>query len=423
MAGVSKLGIIFRAFLPLKGVLKRVAENNFVNALIPFIGVRGKKKMQLRMFWQILFQSLKIRRNRVAITFLSIMIGAAIITALASVYFDISAKMSRELRAYGANFFIGPKVASGIRTVDLETMAAAVRMAPDEKLIGVSSYLYGVVRLDLGPAVLAGVDFAGLRRLSPYWQVEGKWIAVDFDDDACMIGKTLAKNMELKVGDSVNVITNETGFQRTLRIKGIVETGQAEDEQIFVNISLAGRILGQEGQTNHALASIVTEGTDIDGLAAQVESRFPGLAAKPLRKVSYADGRILEKIKGLMAIVALIILTVTTLCVMSTLMAIVAERTREIGLLKAIGADDRSIVLQFLAETMAIGLAGVVAGLVVGFLLAQLLGQAVFGSFISFRLIVLPVTLIPSVGASLLAAALPVRMAVRVAPAQVLKED
>ena len=386
-------------------------------------GDKGLHMTKSRMFLLILFKSLKIRRNRVAITFFSIMIGAAIITALASVYFDISVKMSRELRAYGANFFIGPSVSSGNRIADSQMIEEAIRMVPSGKLIGASPYIYGVVRLDLGDAVLAGVDFAGLRRLSPYWQVEGKWIAVDFDENSCMIGKTLAKNMELKVGDAVNVIRNETGFQRSLTVKGIAETGQAEDEQIFVNVSLAGKILGQEGKVNHAMLSIVTEGTDIDGLVARMEGRFPGLDAKPLRKVSYSDGRILEKIKGLMAIIALIILTVTTLCVMTTLMAIVSERTREIGLMKAIGANDRNIVLQFLAETLTIGLAGVAAGLVVGFILAQILGQAVFGSFISFRMLVLPVTLIPSVIASLLAAALPVRMAVRVVPAQVLKED
>jgi putative ABC transport system permease protein len=384
-------------------------------------GDRGSNKG--RMFLLILFKSLKVRRNRVSITFFSIMIGAAIITALSSVYFDISAKMSRELRAYGANFFIGPKVTSGSRTADTGMVEEAIAMVPGEKLIGASPYTYGVVRLDLGNAVMAGVDFAGLKKLSPYWQVEGKWITVDFDDEACMIGKTLAKNMELKVGDSVNVIRNETGFQKSLTVKGIVETGQAEDEQIFVNLGLAGRVLGQEGKVNHAMLSIVTEGTDIDAVAAGMERKFPGLDAKPIRKVSYSDGKILDKIKGLMAIIAVIILTVTTLCVMTTLIAIVSERTREIGLMKAIGADDRDIVRQFLSETLTIGLAGVAAGLVVGFVLAQALGQAVFGSFISFRFVVLPVTLVPSIAASLLAAALPVRMAVRVVPAQVLKED
>lgn len=374
------------------------------------------------MFLRILFKSLKVRRNRVFITFFSIMIGAAIITALSSVYFDISAKMSRELRAYGANFFIGPAAASGSRTVDSRTMEDAIKTVPPDRLAGASPYIYGIVRLDLGNAVLAGVDFSGLRRLSPYWQVEGKWIAVDFDDDSCMIGRTLARSMELKVGGTVNVIGSETGFQKTLTVKGIAETGEAEDERIFVNLSLAGKILGVEGQVNHAMLSIITEGTDIDGLAARIEGGFPGIDAKPIRKVSYSEGRILEKIKGLMAIVALIILTVTTLCAMTTLIALVSERTHEIGLMKAIGADDEDIVLQFLSETLVIVLAGVAAGLVAGFILAQILGQAVFRSFVSFRLIVLPMTLIPSVIASLIAAAIPVRMAVRIVPAQVLKE-
>ncbi|WP_298433600.1 FtsX-like permease family protein [Geobacter sp.] len=375
------------------------------------------------MFLRIITKSLKVRKNRVFITFFSIMIGAAIITALASVYFDISAKMSRELRAYGANFFIGPSAASGSRTVEAATIDNAVEMVPADKLTGASPYVYGVVRLDLGNAVMTGVDFAGLRRLSPYWQVEGKWITADFDDESCMIGKTLAKNMELKIGDSVTVMRNETGFQKSLVVKGIAETGQAEDEQIFVNLPLAQKILGMEGKANHAMLSIVTEGTDIDGLAKRMADSYPGLDAKPIRKVSSSEGKILDKIKGLMAIVAVIILTVTTLCVMTTLITVVSERTREIGLMKAIGADDREIVRQFIAETLVIGFAGIAAGLVVGFLLAQVLGHAVFGSAISLRLIVLPVTLIPSVAAALLAAVLPVRMAVRVVPAQVLKED
>ena len=314
------------------------------------------------MFFRLLFKSLKVRKNRVAITFFSIMIGATIITALSSVYFDISAKMSRELRIYGANFFIGPKVASGNRSIETRTIHEALKLIPPDKLIGVSSYLYGVVRLDLGNAVIAGVDFPGLRKLSPYWQVDGKWITVDFDLDSCMIGKTLAKNMELKLGDEVNVIKSETGFQKRLVVKGIVETGQAEDEQIFVNLSLAGEILGQKGTVNHAMLSVVTEGLDIDQTALQMEKSFSGVDAKPIRKVSYSEGRILDKIKGLMAIIAVIILSVTTLCAMTTLIAVVSERTREIGLMKAIGADDRSIVLQFLAETLIVGLAGVAAG-------------------------------------------------------------
>jgi putative ABC transport system permease protein len=378
---------------------------------------------QSRMFLRILFKSLKVRRNRVAITFCSVAIGASIITALASVYFDISAKMSRELRTYGANFFIGPKASSGSRIIETGVVDAALKMVPADKLIGASPYLYGLVRLDLGNAVLAGVDFPGLRKLSPYWQVDGEWISVNFDEDSCMVGKHLAKNMELKVGSSVNVIRGETGFHKPLVVKGIVETGQAEDEQIFVNLSLAKKILGESAGVNHVMLSVMTLGSDMDQLAARMEQSLPGIDAKPIRKVSYSEGKILDKIKGLMAIVAVIILSVTTLCVMTTLIAVVSERTREIGLMKAIGADDRGIVLQFLCEIMIIGIAGIAAGLGAGFLLAQVLGQAVFGSAISFRFMVLPVTLVPSLLAALLAAALPVRMALGIVPAKVLKDE
>lgn len=376
-----------------------------------------------RMFARILFASLKVRGSRVAIAFFSIMIGAAVITALSCVYFDISRKMSRELRAYGANFFIGPKDGSAARVTPAGDIEDALSLVPADKLIGASPYLYGVVRLDLGSAVVAGVDFAGLRRLSPYWQVDGKWIAVDFDDRSCMIGRALAKKMELKAGDSVTVMRSETGFHRRLRIKGVAETGQAEDAQIFVSLALAGEILGRRGTVDHAMASIVAEGVDIDALAARMRARVPSLDARPIRKISYSEGRILEKIKGLMALIALIVLTVTTLCVMTTLIAIVAERTREIGLMKAIGADDRRIAVQFLSEALLIALAGIAAGLAAGFALAQFLGHAVFGSEISFRAAVLPVTMTLSLLAALIAVVLPLKMAVRIAPAQVLKEE
>jgi len=380
-------------------------------------------KRDPRMFLRILLQSLRHRKSRVAIAFLSVLLGAAVVFALLSLYFDISIKMSRELRAYGANFFVGAAADAGGATVDEEVLGRVLSRIPEEKLVGASPYLYGVARLDLGNAVLAGVDFAGLEKLSPFWQVEGNWITVGFDEEHCLVGKSLAENMALEVGDSVTARKRETGFSKKLTVRGIVETGAAEDDQIFVNLPLAQKVLGEEGRINHVMLSVLSRDFDIEGLAADLERELPGVSAEPLRKVSYSEGRILEKIKGLMALVAVVILAATTLCVMTTLMAMVVERTREIALHKALGAENRSIVRQFLVETGCIGLAGIAAGMAVGFLLAQLLGQAVFGASISFRPVTVPLTLSVSLLAALAAAALPVRMAVRVAPAVVLKGE
>lgn len=375
------------------------------------------------MFRRILFKSLWVRKKRVAIAFASIVTGSAVICALASVYFDISIKMSEELRVYGANFFIGANPESGLKYVDEDQYSKIVEQIDPAKLTGASPYLLGVVRLDIGQAVMAGVDFAGLKRISPYWQVEGKWVAVDFDDRHCMIGQTLAKSMELKIGSKVNILNQETGAKHVVKVKGIMETGQAEDNQIFVTLALAQRLLEQENKLNYAMLSIVSEGFDIDGFAAGLEEQYSTLDAKPIRKVSQSEGQILEKITGLMALVAVIILSTTTLCVMTTLLAMVVERRKEIGLIKAIGAENSVVVRQFLTETTVIALIGAICGVVAGFILAQILGHAVFDSAISLRFIVIPLTLSIGVVAALVAAILPVKKAVEVEPAIVLRGE
>ena len=374
-----------------------------------------------RMFLRLILKALTVRKSRVAIAFLSITIGAAVVSALLCVYFDISIKMSRELRTYGANFFIGPSAVSGERTIPLDVYRQALKGIPPDVVVGASPYLYGIVKLGLGNAVLAGIDYAGIQKLSPYWQVDGRWIVTDFDDRSCMVGKSLAQNMELKVGSTITVVSRDRDQQVKLKIKGIVETGQAEDQQVLVNLALAQKILGEEGKINHGMMSLLTQNFDIGALAASSMNRFLGVDAKPIRKVSHSEGKILDKITGLMAMVAIVILSLTTLCMMTTLMAMVVERTSEIGLVKALGADNATVVVQFLSEIGVIAFSGVTAGILLGYGLAQILGQAVFASSISFRPIVIPLTLAISLAAALIAGAIPLKMTVNVIPAQVLK--
>lgn len=375
------------------------------------------------MFGLLLFKSLVVRKTRVGVAVASILVGAAVVSALMSLYFDISIKMSEELRAFGANFFVGPASSRIEAGIDEQTYVDVVASIPADKLTGASPFLYGVVRLDLGNAVLAGVNFAGLKEISPYWQVDGNWIGVDFDERHCMIGRRLAESMELGVGDSVNIVNEDRSFQTSVAVKGIVETGEAEDEKIFVNISLARKLFDAPGRADFGMLSIVAQGTEADALAERINSQFPEVEARPIRKISQSDGVILEKIEGFMAMVAATILVITTLCVNTTLTAMVVERTREIGLQKALGADDRNIVTQFLAETALICIIGVTLGLILGFGLAQILGQTVFNAWVSFRAVVVPLTVGISLAAAILAAVIPIRGAIGVVPARVLKGE
>ncbi|MBI1207543.1 MAG: FtsX-like permease family protein [Azospirillum sp.] len=373
----------------------------------------------------LLVKALTRRNTRVAVAVAAIVMGAAVVCALTSLYLDISIKMSEELRAFGANFFVGPPPSqtTGQRGIDRTRLAEAIRTLPAEKLVGVSPFLYGLVRLDLGNAVLAGVDFVGLRKNSPYWQVEGGWVAVDFDERNAMVGRRLAQSMELKPGDAVTIVNGDRSFQTKVTVKGIVESGEAEDDQIFVNLSLAHKLLGLDGRVDFAMASLVAQGAEADALAADMNRRLPEIDARPIRKIARSDGQILDKIEGLMALVALIIVIITTLCVNATLTAMVAERAPEIGLQKALGATDRVIVVQFLTETAVIAAVGVSVGLVLGFALAQVLGHAVFSSWVGLRVAVVPLTLGISLISALVAAVVPVRAAVAVVPARVLRGE
>jgi len=389
---------------------------------------RSAGRGRLGMFLHLILRSLTARNGRLGIALAAITVGAAVVSSLTNLYFDISIKMSEELRAFGANVIISPhkteqKKAGSDRGVDAARLTEALHALPKDKLLGGSPFLYGLVRLDLANAVLVGVDFPGLRTISPYWQVQGSWVSANFDERNAMVGRRLAESMELTVGKTVTITNADRTIRHPVTVRGIIDTGDAEDDQIFVNLSLAEKILNLPGKADFMMASVVLQANEADIVTARLGAEFPDLDIRPIRKISQADGQILEKIQGLMALVAGVILVITTLCVNATLTAMVAERTPQIGLQKAIGASNRDIVVQFLSETAVIAVVATALGLGFGFLLAQALGQAVFSAWVTFRPIVIPLTLFLSLAAALAASILPVRGAIRIAPARVLRGE
>ena len=373
------------------------------------------------MFWRLIFRALRLRLQRVFIIFTALTVGASIVTAMAAVYFDINTKMSQELRTFGANFYIGSADGGMMNQAELN---AILQKSPDDFITAASPYLYGVARSDLEKIVLMGVNFDAMRILAPYWQITGSAINVNFDDRNAMIGKTLAERLHVKVGDSLQLSKNAVE-KHSFNIKGIVEAGDATDNMLIVNVEFAQNWLDKENVVNNALLNVQNEqgANAVDQFAEKIMQQYPDLTARPIRKVSASEGQILEKIKGLMGLISLVILVLATLCVNTTLIAIVGERSKEFALQKSLGAKKFDIIRQISTEILIIAFCAIIIGLGLGYLLAQVLGITVFKSYIDMRLPVLPITVVLSLLVAFVAVIIPTRRALSINVANVLKGE
>ena len=378
------------------------------------------------MFWRLIFRAIRLRLQRVLIIFTALTVGASIVTAMAAVYFDINTKMSQELRTFGANFYIGSANGGMINEAELN---AILQNAPNDLVTASSPYLYGVVRSDLEKIVLMGVNFDAMRTIAPYWQITGSAINVNFDDRNAIIGKSLAERLHLKVGDSLQLSKNAVEKHR-FTIKGIVEAGDATDNMLIVNLEFAQNWLEKEGLANNALLNVQSSSekngnvvNQVDQFADRIMQQYPDLTARPIRKVSASEGQILDKIKGLMGLISLVILVLATLCVNTTLIAIVGERAKEFALQKTLGAKKSDIILQISTEILIIAACAIIVGLGLGYLLAQILGLTVFKSYIDMRLPVIPITIALVLLVAFVAVIIPTRRALNINVANALKGE
>ena len=192
---------------------------------------------------------------------------------------------------------------------------------------------------------------------------------------------------------------------------------------LIVNLDFAQNWLEKDGLASNALLSVKNNQGQVEEFARQLQQQYPDLEIRPIRKVSASEGQILDKIKGLMGLISAVILILATLCVNTTLIAIVGERAKEFALQKALGAKRRDIIVQIGTEIFIIAFCAILAGLIVGYILAQILGLTVFKASIDMRLPVLPLTIGLSLLVAVAAVIVPTRRALQIEMANVLKGE
>ena len=418
------------------------------------------------MFLRILGKSIAKRKSRIAIAVVSVIIGAAIASALLSVSLDVSQKVGIEFRKYGANLMVVPKsdtIEVGFPGVQFGSVTEQRYINESDlwkiktiywrnNVLGFAPFLYQVVSIGEGPeqqnVVLAGTYFdknvvilqpysphdrpmfiTGIQKISPWWTVNGSWIQDQNDTTSAMIGTKVAEMLHLSIGDSFTVHYNEhpENTQNTtshnLTVVGIIETDGYEDNQVFVNLRVAQNLTNRPGKLHTVQVSALCNACPVEAFAEEIQTSIPYVEAKTVKQLANAEMDILGKIENMMFLVTIVGLIASALGVMTTMITSVIERQKEIGLMKSVGAENKKITSLFLSEATIIGVIGGVLGYIVGIILAQLIGFSVFSMAITPRFEVIPISIGISVGVALLASIIPVRRAVNVEPAIVLRGE
>lgn len=376
------------------------------------------------MFWRVLWRLLYASRARLALAVIAVASGGAVCAALLNLDLDATDKLTREFRVLGANIVISA-AESGDASATLDSDAA--RQVEELRLpdiIAVAPYLYLSAEAQAGgnrtAVIVAGTWLDEAARMNSWWKVDGNWVSARDNRSDCMIGEQAASRLGLIPGQSVRI--NYAGREATLRVAGIVTAGSSEDSQIFIGLPLAQELAGLGARAS--LIQITSRGSaaEIEDVIRRLSVALPDLQVRPLRQLAEAEGRLLERIRGLLFGTVLLILALTSLGVLAAMAGLALERRRDVGLMKALGGSVRKIMRFFLAEATAIGFAGGIVGFMVGIALSEWIGERVFSVAITPRLVVLPATLALMVVVSL-AGALPLRLLGRVRPSEILRGE
>ncbi|HEX6693279.1 MAG TPA: ABC transporter permease [Longimicrobiales bacterium] len=319
----------------------------------------------------------------VAVGVMALLVVIAVMTGLQR---DLQAKI---LGSSPHVYVMGP--AGDFRVGNWQQAMAEARETPG--VVGAEPFTYNNVVLvrpsDIKwskPAILQGID--PLASKVPLTQVERDiregnlpWGPTRSGLPGVLIGYRLATEMRLFTGDTVVIATFEnlepTAFggispnMESFEVTGTFETGMYEYDRmnVYADLAAAQAFAGLSPDTVAGIAVNVVDPWRADEMARTIEERLGGSQAYSTRTWTSLNGALFNALKLeklAMSVILMLIILVASFNIVSTLMMLVTEKTREIGILKSMGMTDASVLRVFMVQGLIIGLVGTSLGLVAG---------------------------------------------------------
>lgn len=353
----------------------------------------------------IAFANLKRRKSRALFLIVGMAIGIGTVVALYSLSKSIKDEIGAQLDQFGANIVVVPQAnslalsyggvaVSGV-SFDVQQLkgedAQRVReIRYGNRIAVVAPKLLGAVEIEGQQALLAGVNLDDEVKLKPWWSIVGQKPA---NEQEMLVGYEVARGLSLIEADehkqmamhddSMRHDTNQARFKlvrdrlpiagREHRVAGVLSpTGGPEDRMVFGSLAHVQSLLGKPDQLSLIEVAALCIGCPVEDIVAQIAEKLPHAKVSALQQSVKVREQTVSRLTRFFAVVSAIVLAIGGLMIFTTMMGSVIERTKEIGVLRALGFRKSHIVQGLVIEVAAISLAGGLIGWVAGTLAGRL---------------------------------------------------
>ncbi len=374
--------------------------------------------------------NLRRRKSRLLFSVLGLAIGIATMVILYSITSAMKEAVARQLDEYGANIVVVPRsegmtlsyggitvagVSYDVKQLDMSAVTAIRQIKDRENISAVAPKLLGAVSAGGRQAVLVGVDFTAELRMKKWWEITGQRPG---DPSDLLLGHGVAAEFRKAPGDLL--VINGHKF----RVAGVLkEIGSQEDGLIFGDLGVAQKMLGQPGKLSLIEVSALCLSCPVDEIVRQIAAGLPDVKVTALRQAVKGRLDTVERLDSFSYAVSIVVLLIGVLMMATTMLSSVNERTREIGIFRAIGFRKSHVMVIILFEALVISLLGGLTGYAAGILGARAMAPyfAKTTVAIAWSPLVGVISVALAVVAGILASLYPAWRASRLDPAEALR--
>ena len=345
------------------------------------------------------WSSLIANKMRSLLTMLGIIIGVAAVIALVSIGYGVRQQITESISSLGSNLLMvypgAPRtpgvrpVAGANKTIKLSDYEAISKMDSVQAASPVAANSYLTVYMSKNWTTTVNGANADFQYVNNWTMKSGRFITdsqIERRERVAVIGATVAKNLfgdEDPIGKDIRIHKNSFKIVGVLDEKGSGAMGNDQDDVIVVPYTtMMERVMGVDYLRMIYIQA--KEGQDLERVQADIENilrvrhgiKNPDLDDFNVNNMASIMKAVEENTATMtlfLGAVAAISLLVGGIGIMNIMLVSVTERTREIGVRKALGATYRTIITQFLIEAIVISLVGGAIGIVVGIGASQLI--------------------------------------------------